>query len=404
MGRPAGGELPTGTSGERAEEDQDMTRPHCIILGGGFGGVAAAHRLRERMGERIEVTLVDRRGTFMMGLRILWTLAGHADRAGGTRSLDTLARAGIRYLRDDVVEIDPKRMRVTLKGGTLSGDALVVALGAELRPDLIPGYDPEASNLYDPDQVERLAARLASLDRGRIGIGILGAPYKCPPAPYEAAFLIDALLRQRGSRSRLDLEVFTPMPSSLPVAGPQMCMMVEGLLAARGIGFLPARKVTAVEGREVVFQNDRRVYDLLIGIPPHRAPAVIKTGGLTVGEWIRPDRRTCEIPEWFNVFAVGDVTEMALLNGMMLPKAGIFAESQGRVAADEIAGRFAGPDRTADFDGHGYCFVETGDGMAAAVRGDFFASPEPAIAAAAPNPQTLAEKREFEASRLSAWF
>lgn len=380
-----------------------MAIPQCLVLGGGFGGLAAAHRLRARLGERVEVTLVDRRGTFMMGLRILWTLVGAADRPGGSRGLEALARKGIRFLRDEVTGIDLDRKVVATREARLSYDALVVAPGAELRPDLVPGYDPVGSNLYDPDEVDRLAARVASVDRGRIGIGIFGAPYRCPPAPYEAAFLIDDLLRRRGVRDRVEIEVFTPLLSSLPVAGAAVCAQVEGRLAARGIRFLPGHKVAGIEGREVAFERDRRAYDLLVGVPPHRAPVVVRSSGLTDGEWVRPDPRTCatSIP---GVYAVGDVTEMPLANGMMLPKAGVFAEAQGRVAADQIAGLYGGTEPEGTFDGHGYCYVETGEGMATAIQGEFFAEPEPAVQVADPSPATLAEKREFEASRLAAWF
>jgi sulfide:quinone oxidoreductase len=386
------------------QEATQMARPEVIVLGGGFGGVAAAHRLRERLGDGVGVTLLDRRPTFMMGLRILWAITGRADRAAGTRSLEALGRHGIRFVHADVTAIDPVRKRAETTAGPFTGDALVVALGAEPRPDLVPGYAPEASSLYDPEQAERIAARLAAFDRGRLGIGILGAPYKCPPAPFEAALLIDEVLRRRGVRDRVEIEVFTPLPSSLPVAGPGMCALVEGLLAAQGIRFLAGAKPLAVEGREVVFERERRAYDLLLGVAPHRAPRAVKESGLAMGEWIRADRRTCEVPEFFNVFAVGDITEMPLANGMMLPKAGILAEAQGNAAADAIADRFQPPGASAGFDGRGYCFMETGDGKAAALRADFFAVPAPVVEVVAPGEETAAEKRAFESTRLSAWF
>jgi sulfide:quinone oxidoreductase len=282
-------------------------------------------------------------------------------------------------------------------------DVLIIALGAELRPDLVPGYRPDGSNLYDPEQSEAIAARVASIEHGRVGIGILGLPYKCPPAPYEAAFLIDDLLRERGVRDNVELEVFTPQPSSLPVAGPAACAAVEGQLATRGITFLPGRKISAIEGSEVIFERDRRAYDLLIGVPPHRAPAVVRTSALASGEWIRvPNPASCETT-WPNVFAVGDVTEIPLANGMMLPKAGVFAEAEGRAVADAIADRLAGRPPELRFEGVGHCFVEVGGGMATAVRGQFLAAPEPIIDVAAPSAQMLAEKRAFETSRLEAW-
>jgi sulfide:quinone oxidoreductase len=381
-----------------------MAPAQVVILGGGFGGLAAAHRLRARLGEAVTITLVDRRDWFVMGLRILWTVAGRAARADGTRPLAALRRHGIRFVQDQVQAIDLDRQVVVTPGGTVPYDALVVGLGAELRPDLIPGYRPEGSNLYDPEQAEAIAARVASITEGRVGIGILGVPYKCPPAPYEAAFLLDDLLRARGVRGRVALEVFTPQPSSLPVAGPAACAAVEGRLAERGITFLPGRRVVAVEGGEVIFERDRRAYDLLIGVPPHRAPAPVRASGLATGEWVRlANLATCEtaVP---GVFAVGDVTEVPLANGMMLPKAGVFAEAQGRAAADAIADRLAGADAGERFDGVGYCFVEMGGETATAVRGRFLATPEPLIEIAEPSARTLEEKRAFEATRLEAWF
>lgn len=380
-----------------------MARPHCVILGGGFGGLAAAHRLRQRLEDAADVTLIDRRGTFMLGLRILWMLVGQAVRAEGTRTHEALAAKGIRFLRAEVTGLDLERRRVVMRGGTLDYDVLVVAPGAELRPDLIPGYDPEGSSLYDPDQAERIAARLASFDDGRIGIGILGVPYKCPPAPYEAAFLVDEFLRRRGVRGRVAIDVFTPLPRSLPVAGPEMCQMIEEMLESRQIGFLPGRKVVEIAGRDVVFEGERRTYDLLVGIAPHRAPAVVGESGLLSGEWIRPDPGTCATA-WPGVYAVGDVTEMPLANGMMLPKAGIFAEGQGRAAAEHIAGTLGAAPAAERFDGAGFCYMETGSGQAAEVRGQFFASPAPIIRLIPPSPQGLADKRAFEASRLAAWF
>jgi len=380
-----------------------MATAQCVVLGGGFAGVAAAHRLKERLGESADVTLVDRRGAFMMGLRILSVVIGAADRATGTRPLESLARKGIRYVQDQVTAIDLNQRTVATGSSTLHYDVLIVALGAELRPDLVAGYAPTGSNLYDPDQAETIGARLASIERGRIGIGILGLPYKCPPAPYEAAYLIDDLLRRRGVRDHVELEVFTPQPSSLPVAGAAACAEIEGRLAARRIGFFTNRKVASIEGREVVFEKDHRSYDLLLTVPPHRAPAVVKASGLASGEWIRPDPRTCATASP-GVFAGGDVTEMPLANGMMLPKAGVFAEAQGYVAADRAADLLAGREARSGFDGKGFCFIETGEGMATAVRGDFYASPAPQVQVAEPSAQTLDEKRQFEASRLAAWF
>jgi sulfide:quinone oxidoreductase len=183
-----------------------------------------------------------------------------------------------------------------------------------------------------------------------------------------------------------------------------MCALVEGMLAARGIGFVSNARVQAVEGREVVLEGRRLAYDLLLAVAPHRAPAVVKEAGLAFGEWVRPDKHTCEVPDSFNVFAVGDITEVPLANGLSLPKAGVFAEAQGLAAADAIADRLAPPGEAGGFDGQGYCYMETGGGKATRVQGEFFAAPAPVVRVAPPAEGTLAEKQAFESSRLGRWF
>ena len=376
-----------------------------LILGGGFGGLATATELRRLTGAGgPEIVVVDRRPAFFMGFRKIWALVGRAPLAEGSRSLDRLEAQGIRFVRAEVRAIDPAARRVETDAGPLEGDWLVVALGAEPRPDLVVGLAEHGVNLYDAAAAEAAAARIAALGSGRVVVAVAGLPYKCPPAPYEAAFLIEEVLRRRGVRGRVDLEVFTPQPSSLPVAGPAACAAVEGQLAAKGIAFLPGRRTAGVEGQMVVFEGgERRRYDVLIGVPPHRGPAVVKTAGLTADDWIRPDPRTCRLPS-DGVFAVGDVAEFPLPNGMMLPKAGVFAEAQGTVAADAIADELTGGGARAAFDGRGHCFIEMGDGLATAVRGDFYAVPEPVIEIAEPSSRTVDEKRAFETGRLEAWF
>ncbi|MGH2400122.1 MAG: FAD-dependent oxidoreductase, partial [bacterium] len=169
-----------------------------MILGGGFGGITAALELRRSLNGDHVITLVDRRPSFMMGLRKLWVLTGRGTPGDGTRPLSALSTKGITLRQATVTNIDPASRSVTTDMGTLVYDHLVIALGAESRPDLVPGFSSAVFNLYDAADVERLAARVKSFAAGRVVIGILGVPYKCPPAPYEAALLLHDLFEQRG--------------------------------------------------------------------------------------------------------------------------------------------------------------------------------------------------------------
>ncbi|HET6781618.1 MAG TPA: FAD/NAD(P)-binding oxidoreductase [bacterium] len=381
-----------------------MAGAKLVILGGGFGGITAALALRKALDGNHAITLVDRRPTFMMGLRKLWVLAGRGTIGDGTRSLSALREKGIDLRQGTVTQIDPAARRVTTDAGALPYDYLVIALGAESRPDLVPGFSSSVFDLYDAVDVERLAPRVKSFTAGRVVVGILGVPYKCPPAPYEAALLLHDVFEQRGVRRAIQIAAFTPQPMSLPVVGTAGCAQVEGRLAASGITFMPGRKVDRLEASTAITEKGSIAADLFIAVPPHRPPAVIKNSGLQMtGEWLFADPATMRTSDP-RVYGVGDVIEIPLANKMSLPKAGIFAESQAKVAASHIASDIAGSRSPASFDGWGFCFIEIGNGQAAKVQGHFTAPNGPQVEITAPSEAALKEKVEFERSRLTNWF
>jgi sulfide:quinone oxidoreductase len=373
-----------------------------LILGGGFGGIATAHRLKQKLAPEDEVILVDRRDYFMVGFRKTWALIGESPLEAGQRSLDSLASFGIRLMRDPVTRIDPQARAATMGDQRISADALVVALGAELAPEAIPGFQQYAFNVYDPEGIPRAAQALSEFQGGRLSIGIFGAPYKCPPAPYEMALLISDSLKSRGIKA--SMEVFTPQPMSLPILGAVGCDLIESRLADKGITFLPNHKATSVEAGEVVFGDKRRPFDLLLGVPPHRAPAVVRESGLVDQTgWVAVNPHTLKT-QFPGVYAIGDVVQISLANGKPLPKAGVFAEAMGETVADRIAAEFRGEEPEAIFAGEGGCYLEVGAGQAMMVRGHFLAEPEPEVTLTEPSPEYLDEKRSFETQRLQTWF
>jgi sulfide:quinone oxidoreductase len=373
-----------------------------LILGGGFGGIATARRLKQKLDEKDEVILVDRRDTFMVGFRKTWALTGQSTLEEGQRPLDNLTSLGIRVMRDPVTRIDPASRTAWMGDQRLSADALVVALGAELAPESIPGFHQHAYNVYDAQDIPRAAQALNEFQGGNLLIGVFGIPYKCPPAPYEMALLIREALNARGVKSKL--EIFTPQPVSMPLLGQVGCDIIEGRLEDQGITFLPNRKASAVESGEVVFPNERRRFDLLLGIPPHRPPAVVRESGL-VGEsgWVSVNSRTLET-QFPGVYAIGDVVQIMMANSKPLPKAGVFAEGMGETVADRISATFAEKEPDAEFQGEGGCYLEVGAGQAMMVKGHFMAVPDPEISLTEAATTFLEEKRAFEVQRLQSWF
>jgi sulfide:quinone oxidoreductase len=375
-----------------------------LILGAGFGGITVATELRRLLGDDHEVVLIDERDEFSMGLRKLWELVGIGTIAEGSRSRRLLADRGIDFRQASVRAIEPAARAVRSDGESWDADFLVVALGAEPRPDLVAGLAEHAHDVWEPARVPTAKAALEAFDGGRVAVVIAGAPYTCPPAPYECALLLDEWLRERDLRERTVLVVSTFQPMLLPNAGREGSAWLGERLADRGIEAHAGRKVERVEERRIVYADGELEADLVFGVPPHRAPEVVAEAGLaSEGGWIGVDPGSLATG-YPGVFAIGDVTQIKLANDLPLPKAGIIAEREGVRVAAAIAAEVRGEDPPAPFDGRGHCFIEMGRSTAALVEGEFFAEPEPVVRLREPSADNAEEKRRFEAERLAKWF
>ena len=358
-----------------------MPEKTILILGGGVGGLTTANAVRERLGADHRVVLVDKTGQHLFAPSLLWLMVGARRRAQLTKDLQKMVHSGVEVVRADVRAIDPERNRVVADGQTFDYDALVVALGADLAPDALPGFSGAAHNFFDLDGAARLGEALRGFSGGRVVVAVSGLPYKCPAAPYEAALLIDDALRRRGVRERSEVVVFTPEPQPMPVAGPVLGQAVTTLLEQRDIRYYPNRPLTSVDpgGRALVFADGtREPFDLLAGVPPHRSPPAVKESPLAnPAGWVPVDKQTLRT-RFENVYALGDVAAITLANGKPLPKAGVFAHGEAQAVARTLVAELQGG-RTGMFDGEGYCWVELGGGQAAFAVGDFYAEPNPEV-------------------------
>lgn len=378
------------------------TTSRVLILGGGFGGVAAANRLRELLPDGDEIVLADRATHFMMGFRKTDVIVGRPGAAEARRPLAALEGRGIRVVCGEIGRIDPAGRAAEVGGERIEADALLVALGAETVPGAVPGLAEHGVDVYGGG-VERAAAALARLDGGRLVVGIFGQPYKCPPAPFELALLARDALAERGVSA--DITVFSPLPASLPVAGKAACESIEGRMSGLGIAFRPSTAAERVaDGRVAVGGGEEIAFDLLFAVPPHRVPAAVVDAGLApAGGWIKVDPRTLATGH-DGVWAVGDCVGIMMANGKPMPKSGAFAAGAGEVAASHIAARLAGGSSDERFWADGECYLEVGGGEAMIVRGRFLAQPEPEVELTAASPEHLAAKERFERERLDAWF
>lgn len=375
-----------------------------IVLGGGFGGLAGATELRSLLDEGDEVLLVAARDTFAMGFAKLWDLAGVRPIADGTRSLQVLDERGVRFVAANVEAIDAAARTVATTAGTFEADGLLVALGAQPAPShrqLLGG--PDAHDLYDIDALPATRAALDRVTGGRVVVSILGGPFKCPPAPYEAALIVDDLLRARRVRDDVEVVVTTPQPMSLPAAGVDASRYVAGHLDDHGIELRSSHKVTGVDARTLTFADGQPDldYDLLLGVPADAPLDLLRTSGIARDDgWIAPDPRTLRTTA-SRVYAVGDCTVIPTASAQ-LPHAGVFAAAQARVAARNLAADLGRGSETT-FDGHGACFLELPGRRVAFVEGDFYADPPDVTLTPADHEQFL-RKQAYERDHLAEWF
>ena len=375
-----------------------------LVLGGGVGGLIAARRLRARLPRRHRVVLVDREEQHLFQPSLLWVATGDRTVAQIRRPLERLRRRGIEVIRGEIERIDPAARAVTVNGQTLTGDAMIVSLGADLAPDAIPGLREAGHNLYTADGAAAIRSALDSMNSPRVVVLTAAPAYKCPAAPYEAAMLIESALRRR--RARAQVAVYAAEPAPMATAGAAASEGVRQMLASKGIAYHPAHQVTEVDARarRVTFANGISTeFDLLVYIPPHRAPAVVREAGLVnVSGWVPVDRRTFAT-RFPGVYAIGDVTTVPLAIGKPLPKAGVFAHGQAEVVAANIANEWLGQPARREFDGWGKCFVEAGDGRAGFGAGNFYAEPAPEVAMHPPTRRSHVGKVWFEKYWFWRW-
>lgn len=252
--------------------------------------------------------------------------------------------------------------------------------------------------MWRKEGLPALTKALHEFEGGRLVVAITGGPYPCPPAPFECVMLLEEWLRDHGLRDATDLSIITFQPILLPNAGAQGSAWLADRLDAAGIRHATGRKVERIEAGRVVHPDGKTPFDLLIGVPPHRPPAVVGQSPLGgEGGWVTVDPQTLAT-SYERVYAVGDLTKITLSNGLPLPKAGLMAELQGEAVAAAINGE------TPRFAGHGYCFLEMGRARASLIDGEFFADPEPAVHIRQPSAEYAQSKRRFKSERLDRWF
>jgi sulfide:quinone oxidoreductase len=370
-----------------------------LILGAGFGGLEVAARLSESLSGEARVTLIDGSDSFFFGFSKLDVLLGRRAAEQVLLPYKTLALPGVEFRQELITAIDAERRRVRTENGSYEADFLVIALGAEYDPTATPGFIEDGYDYYSLAGAERLRDVLPTFDGGNIVISVLGEPYKCPPAPFEGAFLLEDYFAGRGLRDEVTITVTGYMGAPVPVAK-EVSEPILAHLTARGISFVPKRTVCRLNTAHKLaeFAEGGGIpYDLFIGIPVHRVPAVVAASGLAPNGWI-PVEKTNLATQFDGVYAIGDVA------AAYTAKAGVFAERAAAVVADDITARLRRTTPPPPYDGAGECFIEFGRGEVGKVHANFLSGPKPSGVLVGPSRALAAEKAEFARIRQRRWF
>jgi sulfide:quinone oxidoreductase len=376
-------------------------KKHVLILGAGFGGLELATRLSETVPDLVRVTLLDRNDSFFFGFSKLGVMLGEHSPDDARMYYRDIAKDGVEFRQETVTAVDPSARRVTTDAGSYDADFLAVAMGADYDMAATPGFESGGHEYYTMGGAERLHDELAGFDGGRVLVSVLGQPFKCPPAPFEGAFLIHELFTKRGIRDSVEMTSTFPMQRPVPVTGEVAQMFRDGL-AERGIEELAQTLVTGIDPaakKAQLASGEELPYDLFVGIPRHRAPDPLPASGLAVDGWVPVDQSNLRTA-FPQVYALGDVCT----GPRTVAKAGIFAEAAARVVADDIAATIADGAPPSPYEGSGICYAEFGEGLVSKVEVNFLGGESPVANRNDPSLEYAAEKAEFGASRRARWF
>ena len=369
-----------------------------LVLGAGFGGLELTTRLSEEFGDGVEIVLIDQSDAFVFGFSKLDVMFGRAVPSWVRHPYRDIVNPGVQFVQATVHSIDPVAKRVETDAGRFEGDVMVVALGADLDLAATPGLSEAGHEFYTVGGAFAARDVLAGFGGGRVIIGVLSTPYKCPPAPSETALLLHDELVERGLRDRSEISLVVDFPRPIPPS-PDASAALMTAFGERGIEWHPRREVCELDpARKVAILRDggEMPYDLFLGVPVHRAPAVVVESGMTVDGWIPVDPLTLET-SFAGVYAVGDVAAVGT------PRAGVFAEGHAAVVAERIGALIRGETTSAQYGGRGVCYLEFGRDQVALVDITFFGDQRTGRLLG-PSEEFAADKLEFGSSRIKRWF
>ena len=319
-------------------------RKQIVVLGGGSGGIVAATNLGRKLGNKHDIILIDKRPDHVFMPAFLFLMVGQRQVSDISRGLRHLEKRNVKFIQSEVGGIDPVRQEITLQNQKINYDYLIVSLGLQTRPDLVPGFAEGSLHPWELDGAIKLRDTLASFTGGRIVVGTPLGPYRCPPAPYEAQWMIDDYFTRKGMRHRIEIEYFTRDPEPVGEHRTPLVWM-DRESKRRNVKQNYEFVVRSIDHEKKTVKglyNYEIPYDLLVMVPPHRPAQVLFDCGLAETEnGIRVDYDTLKT-KWDNVYAIGDCADMPA------SKSGGVAHQEADVVAHNLAAEITGKGRPVD--------------------------------------------------------
>jgi sulfide:quinone oxidoreductase len=362
-----------------------------VVLGGGVGGTLVANLLSKELGRDAHVTVVDPTGMHHYQPGYLYVALGQANGRWLVRDVRTLLRKDVDLVVERAIRIHPEAGTVQLaRGDSIDWDYLVIATGARLAPEQVPGLVDGAHGFYSLEDAHRLREALRRFTGGKLLLGIAGIPYKCPPAPVEFVFMLEEYLRRRGIRNKSSVKLLSPLNRAFTIESASK--VIQPIMEERGIElttFFNVEEVDPSAHTVSSLEGEKDEYDLLVLVPPHRGQEVVQHSSLGDGSgWLPTDRHTLQVGDQERIFALGDATNLPI------SKSGSTAHFEAPVVASRIASLVRGTAPKTNYGGRVMCFLETGNRRATILRFDYEHPPAP------PQPNLLWHSAKWMFNRL----
>ena len=316
--------------------------PRVVVAGGGFAGLETIFYLRHRLGERVHLTLVSERDYFVFKPSMIYIPFGADPEKCKVDLWAPTRRKNIDFIVSRIEDLGLDTRELRTSGGTIPYDYLVVATGAAMHSEEIPGMSDYANSIWTPDEMLRLRVALEhTIERVRRGmrqklVFLIPPGNRCASPLYELALMTESWLEERHARRDVDMVFVTAEENYVQAYGPRMDSVIHDEFMGRGINGYRGYSVTGIEKNAVQFQGrDRLVYDLLVTFPPYKAKQ--RFDGLPCDErgFVHVTADSRRVRSYDRVFAVGDAADFPV-------KQGHLALLQADAAAEHIAADITG--------------------------------------------------------------